>query len=187
MSNENLSTFRKFVMEYGSILGLCWTAVFACYVIGFRTQSGLSMLLGICGLIALLSLEFYLGIRMKKRSLQLSIPFTFLFSLINTVSMFMYACLLSGCMQFIYFAHIDKGNLFSSINAMLTSSDIQNTYRQAGLSAYYTQIIDMIHELELLSAFDKTLLLFNNNFLTSLILSLPIAVTAYYYKPAILK
>ena len=101
--------------------------------------------------------------------------------------MFMYACLLSGCMQFIYFAHIDKGNLFSSINAMLTSSDIQNTYRQAGLSAYYTQIIDMIHELELLSAFDKTLLLFNNNFLTSLILSLPIAVTAYYYKPAILK
>ena len=41
MSNENLSTFRKFVMEYGSILGLCWTAYFACYVIGFRTQSGL--------------------------------------------------------------------------------------------------------------------------------------------------
>ena len=57
MSNENLSTFRKFVMEYGSILGLCWTAVFACYIIGFRTQSGLSMLLGICGLIALLPLE----------------------------------------------------------------------------------------------------------------------------------
>ena len=187
MSNENLQILRKFIMEYGSILGLCWTAVFACYVIGFRSQNGGFMLLANCGLIALLPLEFYLGIRIKKRSVQLDINLTFLFSLMNVLSMFMYACLLSGCMEFIYFAYIDKGELFNSINTMLAAADIKELYRQTELSAYYEQVTGMLQELELLSAFDKTMLLFNNSFITSLILSLPIAATAYFYKPAILK
>lgn len=187
MSNENLSILRKFILEYGSILGLCWVAIFACYVIGFRSQSGFFMLLAICGLIALLPIEFFLGIRIKKRSLQLDIPFTFIFGLINTLSMFMYACLLSGCMEYIYFAYIDKGELFNSIYSMLTTEDIKDTYQQAGFSSYYSQVIEMIQDLELLSAFDKTMLLFNNSFITSLILSLPIAATAYFYKSAKLK
>ena len=187
MPNENLSILRKFIMEYGSILGLCWTAIFACYVIGFRSQNGFFMLLAICGVIALLPLEFYLGIRIKKRSLQLDINLSFLFSFMNILSMFMYACLLSGCIEFIYFAYIDKGELFNSINTMLASADIKELYHQTELSAYYEQITEMIQELELLSAFDKTMLLFNNSFLTSLILSLPVAATAYFYKPATLK
>lgn len=174
-------------MEYGSILGLCWVAVFACYIIGFRSQNGFFMLLAICGLIALLPLEFFLGIRIKKRSLQLDIRLTFLLSFMNVLSMFMYACLLSGCMEFVYFAYIDKGELFSSIDSMLTTADIKDLYQQSGLSAYYKQITDMMQELEQLSAFDKTMLLFNNSFLTSLILSIPIAISAYFYKPATLK
>ena len=66
--SESISILRKFIMEYGTILGLCWTAVFALYIIGFRTQSSLCMFLGLLGLIAVAVLEFYLGCRTKKRS-----------------------------------------------------------------------------------------------------------------------
>lgn len=187
MPNENLSILRKFIMEYGSILGLCWVAVFASYVYGFRTQSGLLMFLGMLMLLLLLPIEFFLGMRMKKRSVQLEIPMSFLFTYMNVLGIFMYACLLSGCMEYVYFAFIDKGELFNALNTMLTSADVEALYKQTGLNSYYKQIIGMLDELSYIPAFDKTLLLFNNSFITSLILSLPVAIVAYFYKPAILK
>jgi len=150
-------------------------------------QNGLFMLVGICTLIALLPIEIFLGMRMKKRAMQLEIPISPLFTYMNVLSIFMYACMLSGCMEFIYFAYIDKGELFTAINTMLTSPDTQALYRQAGMTDYYKQAIAMIQELEYLSPFDKTMLLFNNSFVTSIILSILISVVTYFYKPATLK
>lgn len=185
--SESISILRKFIMEYGTILGLCWTAVFALYIIGFRTQSSLCMFLGLLGLIAVAVLEFYLGCRTKKRSMQLQIRLTPLFTFMNILSIFMYACLLCGCMEYIYFAYMDKGVLLDSILLMLNTPELKNTYGQMGMTDYYKQLTDTIAELNALSAFDKTLILLNQNFITSLIISIPVAIVSHFYRPATLK
>ncbi len=187
MQNNNLTILRKFVKEYGSILGLCWVAVFACYVAGFRTQNGIYMLLGLIGIPSLLVIEILLGIRLKKRSVQLELQLTPTITWLNSLSMFMYACLLSGCMEYIYFAYMDKGTLVDSIQTMINASDLKALYLQMGLSEYYHQISTLVEELHTLSAFDKTMILFNQNFFAALILSIPVAVVSYFYKPATLK
>lgn len=187
MQSENLSILRRFIMEYGTILGLCWVAVFLLYVVGFRTQDGIFMMLGLVGLIGLVAVEFCLGCRLKRRSLQLGIRLTPLFSFMNIVSIFMYACLLCGCVEYIYFAYIDKGTLFDSILAMLNAPELRNTYGEMGMTEYYKQAIDTVNELGTLSAFEKTLILFNQNFFASLVLSIPVAIVYYFYRPSVLK
>jgi len=187
MPNNNLSILRKFVMEYGSILGLCWVAVFSFYVIGFRTQNGIFMLLGMCGIFGLLALEIFYAIRIKKRTVQLDLKLSALLTYLNSLSMFMYACLLCGCLEYIYFAYIDKGMLFTSIQSMIDAADIQSVYKQMGMSDYYKQVTTTISQLQSLSALEKTMVLFNQNFFFSLILAIPVAIVSYFYKPAILK
>lgn len=187
MPSENISILRKFIMEYGSILGLCWIAVFACYVVGFRTQNGIFMLSGLMGLVGLLAVEFFLGCRIKKRSVQLEIKSSFFFTYMNVLGIFMYACLLCGCLEYIYFAFIDKGALFEAIQTMLDSTEIKQLYTQMGMSAYYKQITDTIDELSMLSAFEKAMILFNQNFAVGLFMSVPVSIAAHFYRPAMLK
>ena len=187
MQNNNLTILRKFVKEYGSILGLCWVAVFACYVAGFRTQNGIYMMLGLIGIPALLVIEILLAIRLKKRSVQLELQLSPTITWMNSLSMFMYACLLCGCMEYIYFAYMDKGMLVDSIQSMIAAPELKAIYLQTGLTDYYHQISTLVEELHTLSAFDKTMILFNQNFLAALILSIPVAVVTYFYKPATLK
>ncbi len=187
MQNNNLTILRKFVKEYGSILGLCWVAVFACYVAGFRTQNSIYMMLGLIGIPALLVIEILLVIRLKKRSVQLELQLSPTITWLNSLSMFMYACLLSGCMEYIYFAYMDKGMLIDSIQSMINGSELKTVYLQMGMTEYYRQISALVEELHTLSAFDKTMILFNQNFFTALILSIPLAAVSYFYKPATLK
>ena len=170
-------------MEYGTILGICWVAVFVFYVIGFRAESGLFMLLGMVGLFSLLPLEFYLGCRLKRRSVQLGIKPTPFFSFMNTLSVFMYACLLCGCVEYVYFAFIDKGALLDAVSTLLDTPELKLAYSQMGMTEHYKQATEVIGELGTLSAFDKTLLLFNQNFLITLILSVPVTVVSHLYKP----
>ena len=184
MVNKNgLSILRQFLMEYGSIMGISWTAVFALYVIGFRSGNGIFLLLAFLGLIAILALEFYLGIRVKKRTLQLSLNISPLFTFVNIFSMFMYACLLCGAMEFIYFQIIDKGTLFAAVEQMVSQSDVKQAYYQMGMKDSYDQAISLITEIATLPALDKTILLFNQNFFTALIIAVPVTVANWFYKP----
>ena len=174
---------RQFIMEYGSILGLSWTAVFALYVIGLRQQSGACLGAAFLGLLLLLAPTAMLAVRIKVRTVQLQLRPTFIYTLLNVLSMFMYACLLCGAFEYSYFAFIDKDTLARAATAMLSDEQYRQLYTQAGMKQTYTQALQAINEFAALSAFDKTLLLFNQNFFTSLILSLPIGAISYYYKP----
>ncbi|MBQ9362122.1 MAG: DUF4199 domain-containing protein [Bacteroidaceae bacterium] len=184
MVNKNgFSILRQFLMEYGSIMGICWTVVFALYVIGFRSGNGIFLLLAFLGLLAILTLEFYFGIRVKKRTLQLSLSISPLFTFVNIFSMFMYACLLCGAMEYIYFQIMDKGSLFTAIEQMMSQSDVKQTYYQMGMKESYDQAISLIAEISTLSALDKTILFFNQNFFTALIIAVPVTVANRFYKP----
>lgn len=184
MVNTNgLPVLRQFLMEYGSIMGLSWTAVFALYVIGFRSGNGIFLLLAFFGLIGILALEFYFGIRVKKRILQLNLSLSPLFTFVNIFSMFMYACLLCGAMEYIYFQIIDRGTLLSAIEDMVNNSDVKQMYQQMGMKESYDQIVNLVSEIATLSALDKVIILFNQNFFTALIIAIPVTVVNWYYKP----
>ena len=170
-------------MEYGSIMGLSWTAVFALYVIGFRSGNGIFLLLAFLGLLGNVALEFYFGIRVKKRSVQLNLSLSPLFTFVNIFSMFMYACLLCGAMEYLYFQAIDKGTLIAAIGQMVEQSDVKQTYYQMGMKESYDQVVSLINEVSSLSALDKVILLFNQNFFTSLIIAVPVTMANWFYKP----
>ena len=180
---NNQPILRQFIMEYGSILGLSWTAVFTLYAIGFRQQSGTLLALGFLGLMALLAVEALLGIRIKVRTIQLQLRPTFVLSFLNVLSMFMYACILCGALEYCYFAWLDKGAVVSALNTMMTESDLKQVYHQMGMQEAYKQVEQALGEFSALSAYEKTFLLFNQNFFTGLILSLPIGLVSYFYKP----
>lgn len=181
---NNQPILRQFIMEYGSILGLSWTAVFAIYVIGFRQQNfPLLAIGGFAGMLTLLAVETILGIRIKVRTVQLELRPTFTLSLLNVLSMFMYACILCGALEYCYFAWLDKGAIVSALNAMFIDSDMKEIYQQMGMQETYKQLEQALGQFGTLSAYEKTFMLFNQNFFTGLILSIPIGLVSHFYKP----
>ena len=180
---NNQPILRQFIMEYGSILGISWTAVFALYVIGLRQQSGTLLAVGFLGLLALLAIEAMLGIRIKVRTVQLELRPTFILSLLNVLSMFMYACILCGALEYCYFAWLDKGAVVSALNALILDSNMKEIYHQMGMQETYKQLEQALGQFGTLSAYEKTFMLFNQNFFTALILSIPIGLVSYFYKP----
>ena len=178
-----LSLLRQFIMEYGSLLGASWATVFTLYVLGLRQQNPLFILMAVLGFVAILPLALFLGARIKKRTLQLGITLSPLFSLLNIFSMFMYACILCGAIEFAYFQYWDKGTLIQSHLAMLTQANARQLYIQMGMKDTYEQLLDMLYQLDTLTAFDKTMLLFSQNFWTSVLLAFPVTLVNRFYKP----
>jgi hypothetical protein len=92
----------------------------------------------------------------------------------------MYGCLINGLIVFAYFKFWDDGSLYEQINQLITQPDMVETYRQLGMSDQYSQMLELLKQVDSLSAFDKTLAIFNNNFFWGLILSFIVAVVASY-------
>ena len=180
-----LSTLRQFIMEYGSLLGISWASVFSLYILGLRQQNPLFLLLAVLGLIAVLPLALYLGARLKKRTVQLGLQLSPLFSLLNIFSMFMYACILCGAIEFAYFQFLDQGTLVQSLLTLLTQADTRQLYTQMGMTATYDQALELLRQLDTLSAFDKAMLLFSQNFWTSVLLAIPVTLVNRFYTPKI--
>lgn len=184
MVNANgLAVLRQFLMEYGSILGLSWTAVFGLYVAGIRTQDGTVLLAAFLGLFIILGLTFMLGMRAKVRSVQLQVRLSPFFSFVNIFSMFMYASLLCGAMEYAYFQFLDKGALSGALQTMFADAELRMAYQQMGMLETYKQLREIITEVGTLSALDKVLLLFNQNFFVGLIVAIPVTITYWFYKP----
>ena len=95
----------------------------------------------------------------------------------------MYASLLCGALELAYFQFLDKGALTEALQAMFRDAEVRQTYQQLGMSATYREVTDLITEVGTLSALDKTLLLFNQNFFVGLILSVPVPVAYWFHKP----
>ncbi|MBQ9640501.1 MAG: DUF4199 domain-containing protein [Bacteroidaceae bacterium] len=183
MKKENgLSILRQFIMEYGSIMGISWTAIFALYVIGLRSGNGIFLIIALFGLIALLVQDFYFGIRIKIRTIQLGLTLSPLFTYINIFSMFMYASLICGALEYFYFSLLDHGALVGALQNMMENKATQEMYNQMGMKESYQQARSLITEIGSLSALDKVIILFNQNFFTGMIIAIPVTVANWLYR-----
>ena len=94
-----------------------------------------------------------------------------------------YACLLDGLIVFSYFQFLDDGLLMEQLNALLTQPEMAKTYEQMGMEVQHAQMLEILAEVDGLSAWEKTLVIFNNNFVFSLVLSLVVAWVASWSRP----
>ena len=90
----------------------------------------------------------------------------------------MYACLMNGLVVFAYFQLKDDGQLMDRMNELLTQPEMVSTYEQMGMGEQRVQMMDVLREADGLSSWEKTLLIFNNNFFFSIILSFFVAGVA---------
>ena len=77
----------------------------------------------------------------------------------------------------------NNGLLVEQLNALLTQPEMAKTYEQMGMEVQHAQMLEILAEVDGLSAWEKTLVIFNNNFVFSLVLSLVVAWVASWSRP----
>lgn len=179
MATKN-NTYKSYSMEYGTFLGLGWGATFLCYVEGVSTDNALLILLCFILCAACLVMPFFFAMRLNRKLYAIDERLSYPQGLSFAFSMFMYACLMSGLIHFVYFKWLDDGMLYEQLNSIMTQANMVEAYRQMGMAEQYAQIKDMIRQVNDLSEWEKTLGLFNKNFFFSIIMSFVVAVVASY-------
>jgi hypothetical protein len=177
-TESNMFSSAAFAREYGTFLGLAWLGVFGVYVASIRTANTGLMLLGFVLLMALPVLTFYFARRFKNHipdNMQVGFGGAYMFSIL----MLMSASLLSGAGEWVYFQYMDNGAMVAAFQSLLDDPETTKVYEEFQMTDQLTMIRTMLSEIAGLSAFDKVLLLFNNNIFISLILAIP---TAFFAK-----
>ena len=174
----NNTVYKSYSMEYGTFVGLTWGGVFLTYVEGISYNNGLLMLLCfmLCGIAIVL--PFVLAFRLNQKMALVKEQLSYFQGLFFAFSMFMYACLFNGLIVFAYFQFLDNGLLMEQLNAMLTQPEMLKMYEQMGMGEQHAQMMDILAEADGLSSWEKTLLIFNNNFFISLFLTIIVAWVA---------
>ena len=184
--NDVLSKYRLFsayATEYGTFLGLVWVLVFILYILSFRTLHPLLMLLSCMLFVALPLFGFYLARRFKQQ-MPSDVPIGYGRAYWFSLSMMLYACLLTGVAELVYFKYMDHGVVFSTFYDLLNAPGTEETYKQMGMNDAWTSLKESLDMVSSLSAVDLCLSLFNQNFLLSLFLAIP---TAFFAKRQINK
>ena len=179
MATTNYS-YRSYSMEYGTFVGLSWGLLFLCYVEGISYNNGLLMMICLLLCATSLLLPFMLALRLNRKLLMISEKLSYMQGLFFSFSMFMYACLLAGLVTFAYFQFLDDGSLFEQLNSMFTTPELVSVYQQIGMEEEYKQMLDILKDIEGMSAFDKALGLFNNNFMFGIAMSFIVGWVASY-------
>lgn len=177
MNNNNEFPYRAYAMEYGTFLGIAWTAVFFPYTASFRTASALYSLLAFFGFMSLAIIPFIFAWRVKQLQ-DKGKGLGFFRGCIFALNLFMFACLFTGICEYVYFAFFDNGTLIDSFTKMITDPEIKNAYSQMGMGDTYSQFIDSTKQLQILSSFQKVEALFNMNIFVSLLMTIPVGLVA---------
>ena len=167
-------------MEYGTFVGLAWGGIFLSYAEGISYNNGLLMLLCfmLCGVAFIL--PFVLAFRLNRKMALAGERLSYFQGLLFAFSMFMYACLMNGLIVFAYFQFLDNGLLMEQMESMVNMPEMITTYQQIGMGEQYEQMISVLKQIEDLTPFEKALMMFNNNFFISLILTIVVAIVASY-------
>ncbi len=170
---------RAFALEYGTILGIAWTAVFAAYVYGLRTWDALMLLGCYAGLLFIAFLPFILVRRYRRVHTAADEAISFGDALHFSFLMFSYAILLTGVCQYIYFAYMDGGAMIQTLKDFFNNPENLAAMQMMGTSDMKTMMDQSIDTLATLSPVDITLSLFQMNITVSLFLMF---ITAFAMK-----
>lgn len=168
---EKYSVVKSYSREYGTFLGFSWIVTFAIYVMGLRCSSILLLLLAMFMICLLPLVAFYFSWRLKRHMADLREAIPFRLALMFSLMMFFYACVLTGMAEYIYFAFMDNGAAVQSLYDMFLSEDTQRIYSENGMESMLNMVKDSLDQLGSMSPFSVVMMLFNQNFMVSLILS----------------
>lgn len=168
---------RAYATEYGTFLGVAWVIVFALYVLGICNMNMLFMFVACIGICMLPFVAFYFAWRYKQH-LEPGEKLPFFSAWMFSIMMFVYACLLTGAAEYVYFAYMDDGALLGQFYSVLEDEETIKLYKQMGLSETLGILRESLDEMSKLSPLDMALMLFNQNFFMSIILSISTAFVA---------
>jgi len=176
MTNNDFP-YRAYAMEYGTFLGIAWTLVFTIYVFGFRTGNPNLFLLGFLGFMVLAFLPFLFAWRVKQMQYE-GEKLGFLKAMSFSLNLFGFACIFTGICEYAYFCFFDNGELLTGFTNMFINPEMKTAYNQMGMAESYSQLSELLTQMQRLTAFEKTELLFNSNFMISLLMFIPVSALA---------
>lgn len=179
MATKN-TVYRSYSMEYGTFIGLGWGATFLSYVEGISYQNGLLIFLCVALFSIMCVCPFVLAMRLNRKHYAIGDRLSYLQGLLFAFSMFMYACMMDGFITYAYFQFWDNGLLMEQLESMVNMPEMVRTYQQIGMGEQYEQMINMLKQMNELTAFEKALMIFNNNFFISILLSFVVGFVASY-------
>ena len=177
MNNNNAFPYRAYAMEYGTFLGIAWTAVFFLFIATIRTASDLYAILAFFAFLSLAIIPFLFAWRIKQlqgKGESLGILRGCLFSF----NLFMFASLFTGACEYAYFAFFDHGTFVDSFMKIYFNPEIANVYKTAGLNDLYGEAKTGLMQFGNLSPYEKAGSFFTFSFYTSLFFILPVGALA---------
>ena len=166
-----------YTTEYGTFVGLTWIAVFALYVWGVLTSSGMLMTLGMFAFCSLPAVPFYFARRFRQQlseDVKIGYGRAYWFCLM----MLIYASLLTAAAVYVYFKWMDHGALLQAFSNILDHPLSRKTYEEMQMGDTLIMMKDVLKELSSLTAFDIAVSFFNQNVMLSFLLALPTALFA---------
>ncbi len=167
---------RAFALEYGTITGIAWIAVFAAYIYGVRTWNPLVLMGCYGGLLLIALLPFILVRRYKRVHTDTNETITYGQAIHFCFLMFSYAILLTGVCQYIYFAYIDGGGLIMALKEFMTSPETTTALQSVNATDLSLMMEQSIDTLAVLSPLDITMSLFQMNITVSLFMIFIVAL-----------
>jgi len=140
---------------------------------GLRTMNPLLLLLAILAWACLPVVAFLLAHRFKRQlpeETSLGFGRAYLWCMVTLV----YACLLTGAAEFLYFEFMDKGMLFAQLRSFMEDSRVS----YVGMGLTQADMESMMDAAQGLSPKELSLSLLNQNVLLSLFLAFPMAFFA---------
>lgn len=172
--------YSSYSREYGTFVGIGWGALFLLYIYSVLTMNPLFFLAFFALMFVCSIMPFFFAFRINKKYASIGERLSYFQGFSFSLVMFMYACLMSGIISYIYFEFFDNGAICQSLLEMFNTAELKKTYEHIGMSDSYNEMMQLLNEASSLSSFEKTLALFNNNFFMSLFLSFLVAFVASF-------
>lgn len=177
MTSEIKRTTNQYASEYGFFVGLIWAAMFFCYAEGISSSN--MALVTACLIPALLSFIIppYLSLRINKKLYDIGERLTYGRAYLFSLTMFIFASILSGATSYAYLTFIDKGQMSYKMMELLNDPNVSAAYRQMGMMDQYKEAMKAFEQL---TPWDICLSLFSNGIMIGIIASVFLALIASY-------
>ena len=168
MTPDEYIQLKAFARVDGAMLSLFWIGSFACYVGGLSHQP-----LGLAALCLAVASLFFIAKRLQNfRDYGREGIISFMRAWAYVILSFFYAGLLFALAQYIYFAYLDHGYVFSVIERTMEMPEFNDMMAQYGMGDMAGQMMD---EFRRISPIDFALHGLTTNITFGIILGMPIA------------
>lgn len=159
---------KAFARQDGLLLAVLWIVSFACYVYGVSNP-----LWSMMAIVLIVVTPFFAAKRLRKfRDEDREGSISLLRGWAYVAYMFFYASLLFALAQYVYFAFLDKGFLFASLQSTIMSAEGQQMLARYGMQ---DAVDESLRTMQSMRPIDYVLNMLTMNIAAGFVLGVPIA------------